>query len=337
MRLQEAAEARGPGRADRRRRRSAQLDRDVDRILEKRRWLLDRGGADGRAVSGRRARRARGRAARGARRAGVRRAGAGADRRVLLRCRCWPGSCSSLTDFDIYAIGRSRTGALRGLRQLRARCSPTRCSGRRSATRSTSCSSAGRSRWRVSLGAALLLNARLVRFQALFRTDLLRAGGDHAGGGGDRLALPLPPALRPAELGARRGRRRRRSTGSATRTGRCRRSSCWRCGRTSATTCSSSSPGCRASPRSSTRRRASTAPAPWQRFRHVTLPSLAPDLPVRRRHDDDRLLPALRRALRDDPGRPAQAHHQRGAAHVRGGLPLVEHGLSPRRSPSCCS
>ena len=49
-----------------------------------------------------------------------------------------------------------------------------------------------------------------------------------------------------------------------------------RSGRTSATRCWSSSPGCRAIPRSSTRRRGSTAPARCSSFRHVTLPMLGP-------------------------------------------------------------
>ena len=50
------------------------------------------------------------------------------------------------------------------------------------------------------------------------------------------------------------------------------------------------------------------------------------DLRLRRRHHHDRLLPALRRALRDDPGRPVEQHPQRRPADVPAGLPLVEHG-----------
>ena len=70
--------------------------------------------------------------------------------------------------------------------------------------------------------------------------------------------------------------------------------------------------------------------------RHAAEPGA--DLPVRRRDDDDRLLPALRRALRDDPGRAAAGPRRtRRAAHVRGGLPLVADGHGARRSRSCCS
>ena len=47
---------------------------------------------------------------------------------------------------------------------------------------------------------------------------------------------------------------------------------------------------------------------------------------VRDRHHHDRLLSALRGAVRDDDGRPAALHDLRGAADVRGGLPLVADG-----------
>ncbi len=57
---------------------------------------------------------------------------------------------------------------------------------------------------------------------------------------------------------------------------------------------------CRRSPSSCTRRRALDGAAPWQTFRSITLPLLAPTLALRRRDDDDRLLPVLRRALRHD-------------------------------------
>ena len=85
---------------------------------------------------------------------------------------------------------------------------------------------------------------------------------------------------------ARRSSASRRSTGSAIRAGRCRRSSCSRSGRTSATTWSSSSPGCRASPRSSTRRRAldgagAVAAVPP---RHAA--DARADVPLRRRDHD---------------------------------------------------
>src|SRR5581483_3116493 len=51
------------------------------------------------------------------------------------------------------------------------------------------------------------------------------------------------------------------------------------------------------------------------------------DVRLRRDHHDDRLLPALRRAVRHDAGRPGERDAERRAPHVRGGVPLVEHGL----------
>ena len=51
----------------------------------------------------------------------------------------------------------------------------------------------------TSLGAALLINSRLVRFRRC-SARVLPPGGDRAGRRGRGLALPLPPPLRPAEL-----------------------------------------------------------------------------------------------------------------------------------------
>src|SRR5205807_2257202 len=55
------------------------------------------------------------------------------------------------------------------------------------------------------------------------------------------------------------------------------------------------------------------------------------DVSVRGGDHGDRLLPALRRALRDDPGRAGEQHAEHRAAHVPAGLSLVEHGLCRRR------
>ena len=46
----------------------------------------------------------------------------------------------------------------------------------------------------------------------------------------------------------------------------------------------------------------------WQQFVHVTLPMLGADAVAGQHPDDGRLLPALRRALRDDAGRAAAEH-----------------------------
>src|SRR5262249_7910446 len=56
-------------------------------------------------------------------------------------------------------------------------------------------------------------------------------------------------------------------------------------------------------------------------------PRAGTGVPVRLGHHDDQLFPAVRRAVRDDPGRTAEEHDQPGAAHVRAGLPLVAAGL----------
>jgi hypothetical protein len=53
-------------------------------------------------------------------------------------------------------------------------------------------------------------------------------------------------------------------------------------------------------------------------------------------HHLDQLLPAVRRALRDDAGRALEEHDQPRAAHVRAGLPLVAAGLrGVARVPVC--
>src|SRR5439155_24156178 len=59
-------------------------------------------------------------------------------------------------------------------------------------------------------------------------------------------------------------------------------------------------------------------------------PDARAHVPLRRRGDDDRLLPALRRAVRHDAGRPGEQHAQRRPPHVRGRVPLVERGLRRR-------
>ena len=60
------------------------------------------------------------------------------------------------------------------------------------------------------------------------------------------------------------------------------------------------------------------------------------DVPLRRRHDDDRLLPALRRAVRHDRRRqPAERDALGRPPHVQAGLPLVEHGLRGGDRRSC--
>ena len=69
----------------------------------------------------------------------------------------------------------------------------------------------------VSLGAALLLSSKLVRFKGFFRTIYFTPVRDDARRRRDRVALPLSHALRPLQLRARRTSASGRSTGSAIR------------------------------------------------------------------------------------------------------------------------
>ena len=169
-------------------------------------------------------------------RLGVRRAGAAGDRACSSRCRCWPALALSVTDFDIYALADLDNLRFVGLENYVRAAAQRRCSGRRSATRSTSWCVGGPLSIAVSLGAALLLNSKLGALQAVLPHRALRAGGDHLVAVAVVWRYLFHTALRPGELRAWRRRHRRRSTGWAIRTGRCRRSSCSRCGRTSATT-----------------------------------------------------------------------------------------------------
>src|SRR5207342_1294747 len=54
------------------------------------------------------------------------------------------------------------------------------------------------------------------------------------------------------------------------------------------------------------------------------------DRSVRLHHHDDRPVPDVRRAVRDDAGRAVAQHGEPDPAHVRAGLPLVAHGLRRR-------
>ena len=130
----------------------------------------------------------------------------------------------SLTDFDLYALSDFDNLRFIGFENYRAAAAASRCSGRRSATRSTSSCSACRCRSVLSLGAALLVNSKRGALPQPVPHGLLRAGGHDAGRRRGRVALHLSHALRLSELHARVDRASIRSTGWAIRTGRCRRS-----------------------------------------------------------------------------------------------------------------
>jgi hypothetical protein len=62
----------------------------------------------------------------------------------------------------------------------------------------------------------------------------------------------------------------------------------------------------------------------WKQLTHVTLPMLGPVSVARVHPDDGRLLPVVRRALRDHAGRAAAEHRERAVHDVRRGLQVVE-------------
>src|SRR5438477_1604666 len=157
---------------------------------------------------------------------------------------------------------------------------------------------------------------------------LLPARGDHAGRGRGRLALPLPSPLRPPEPGPRARRARPDRLARRSRLGHARHHPA-----RGVQKLRLQHDHLRRRPPE--RPRAALRGGPdRRRGRLAAVPPRHPadaraHLRLRRRGHDDRLLPTLRRAVRHDPGRAGGQHAQRRAAHVRGGLPLVEHG--PRR------
>ena len=204
----------------------------------------------------------------------------GADRASSSSCRSLAALLLSFTDFDIYASPTSREPALRRLGNYRAAARRRRSSGWRCATRCYFVARRRRrSRSRVSLGAALLLSTRRVaRCAALFRTALLPAGRDDARRGRGGLALPLPPALRAPEPRCSARSASRRSTGSATRAGRCRAIILMAVWKNFGFNMVIFVAGLQAIPERALRGGArSTAPARWRSFRHVTLPMLGAD------------------------------------------------------------
>ena len=142
----------------------------------------------------------------------------------------------SVTDFDIYAIADPANTRFVGLRQLLPAAPDARfLAGAPEHVLLRVRRRTAHDRRLARRGAPAQLEARSL--QGILPHDLLHAVRHDARRSRDRLALPVPHALRPAQLRARRSSASGRSTGSVIRTGRCRRSSSWRCGRTSATTC----------------------------------------------------------------------------------------------------
>ena len=244
-----------------------------------------------------------------------------------------------------WATLRRRASSVSGTSR---RCSTTRCSGRRSATRSTSCWSAGRCRWRRRSGPPSSSTRRLVRCKGLFRTvyfapvvtTLVAVAVVWRYLYHPRFGL-LNRLLASSASGP--------STGSATHTGRCRRSILLAVWKNFGYNMIILVAGLQSVPASLYEAARVDGAGPWQQFRHVTLPVLAPDVRLRRRDHDDRLLPALRRAVRHDQRRrPARTPRSRsccsctsrasagGTSASRAAIALRALPDHPRRA-RCCS
>src|SRR5207237_471846 len=177
-------------------------------------------------------------------------------------------------------------------------------------------------------GAAPRGEARAL--EGILPDGLLPARRDHAGRGGRRLALPLSSAPRSAESAARaRGHPPERLAGRPA-LGHARHHPARRVeelrlqhGDLHRRPAEHSRAALRGGAAGRRERLAAVPPG------HAA--DARADVPVRRRRHHDRLLPTVRRALRHDPGRTGEQHAQRRPPHVRGGLPLVEHGLRRRR------
>ena len=135
-----------------------------------------------------------------------------------------PACALSLTDFDSTRWPTCRTPALRRLRQLCAAAADAAVlEGARQHLLVRRRRRAAVDRPVARRGDAAQLAARALARPVPHRA--VRAGRHHAGRGRGDLALPAPHPLRHDQLRARARSASRRSTGSATRARRCRRSS----------------------------------------------------------------------------------------------------------------
>ena len=126
----------------------------------------------------------------------------------------------------------------------------------------------------LGLGLALLVQES-TRWKGVLRTSFLVPSALGLASASLLFYVLYSPIAGPfADLMADAGA----SRSSARPTARCGRRSSSSCGATRASTCCSCWWACRASPTTSTRRPASTAPSRWQTFRSVTIPLLRPTL-----------------------------------------------------------
>src|SRR6266404_972045 len=255
---------------------------------------------------------------------GVRRAGAGADRRLLRRAG--------------RRVGRLEPHRLRHLRRREPR-QPARGGPRElppARRRSALLGGAPqhvrvRRRRRAALDRALTrgggaaLGARGAPEGALSH-DFFSARRHHPGRHRGRVALHLPPAIRAPEPRARR--RRHRSRRLARRSA-VRDAGDHPDGGVEELRVQHGDPHRRPAEHPRARLRGG---ARRRRRRRSTVPldhaaDAGADLRLRARDHDDRLLPALRRALRDDAGRAGARDAQHRLVDVSARLPLVDDGL----------
>ena len=203
-------------------------------------------------------------------------------------------------------------------------CCRRRSSGRRWPTRSISSLVGVPVSIGLSLGAALLLDSRFARWQALLSHRAVRAGRHDGRRRRRHLALPAAHALRPDQPGARP----RSASTPVDWLGDPHWSmpaiilfAAWKNFGYNMVILLAA---LQAIPRELYEAARVDGAGALRQFTDLTLPMLAPTLVMVGIMTLVGLLPALRRALRDDAGRAAAQHLQRALLHVRGRLSLVE-------------
>ena len=235
----------------------------------------------------------------------------------------------SLTDFDIYSLGDAENTRVIGLKNY---ANLLRDPLFWKAMRNTALFLfvGGPLTMGVGLVAALLVNSKLARAKGVFRTIFFAPYVTTL----VAVAVVFRYLYHPRfglSTGASRCSASRRSTGWAIPAGRCRRSSCWPSGRTSATRRCSSSPASRASRSLSTRPRAWTGPAAGSSSARITLPLLSPTLLFLGVITTIGYFQFFAEPyVMTDGGKPLNATLSVGLLMYKERFPLVEHGLRRR-------
>ena len=281
--------------AERRRRSAAALDARVDGFLEKRRWMLARAARSGDEHARRRSSGRLGRSSR--RRCAV-------IALFFVAAGASPGWRLSFTDFDIYALADLRNLRFAGPRQLRARADAAAVlegARQHAVLRRRRRAAVDRAVARLRGAAAVAAGA----LQAVLSHRAVRAGGDDAGRGRRDLALPVPRALRPAQRMARRASASSRSTGSAIPNWAMPSIILFAVWKNFGANMIIFIAALQAIPDElyEAARIDGAVALAAVRARHAA--DARADAAAGQHPDDGRLLPALRRAVRDDAGRPA--------------------------------